>query len=112
MFCPKCGDEFVKGQTVCPDCKINLKDDPPAVQQAEYVELVTVLKAQDLSELLVAKSVLEGAGIRYFAKGEGLQNLFGGGRFGLGFNSLVGPVEIQVSKEDVEAARALLAVDE
>jgi hypothetical protein len=108
MFCPRCGDEFVEGITECVDCKVPLVRELPPRPEPEYIELVTVLEVTDPSALMFAKSILEGAGIRYFAKGERLQNLFGGGRLGLGFNLVVGPVRLQVACEDEKAARILL----
>ena len=54
--------------------------------------------------MLVAKSMLDGAGIEYFAQGENLVDLFGR----LGFNPAIGPVEIKVRPEDVELAREVL----
>jgi hypothetical protein len=55
--------------------------------------------------LLVVQSVLEDAGIRYYARGAGLQNLFALGTMG-GFNP--GPVQIQVNRDDAAAAAQLL----
>jgi hypothetical protein len=43
----------------------------------------------------VAKSLLEGVGIPYFAKGEVLQNIIGIGQVG-GYNVVTGPVQIEV----------------
>ena len=73
-----------------------------------YVDLVTVMESGDSGLIMVAKSLLENAGIRYFGKGETAQNLFGGGTFGAGFNPLTGPTQIQVSKADLEEALELL----
>lgn len=69
---------------------------------------VTVLESADPGLLAVAKSLLEDASIEYFAKNEGVQDLFAFGRFGTGFNPLVGPVQLQVAAEDAEEASALL----
>jgi hypothetical protein len=69
---------------------------------------VTVLETGDPALLAVAKSLLEDAGIHYFAKGEAVQDLFGGGRFGFGFNPLTGPVQLQVAVSDAEEAKTLL----
>lgn len=69
---------------------------------------VTVLETGDQALLAVAKSLLEEAGIHYFAKGEGVQDLFAWGRMGTGFNPFVGPVQLQVAAEDAEEASALL----
>lgn len=110
MFCPSCKDEFVPGIKECPDCHVPLVDSkPPEEKQqgSDFVELVTVKVCRDLAELLVAKSVLDGAGIRYFARGEHLQNILGVGSFG-GFNMLTGPVELQVPKDMAGDAKALL----
>jgi hypothetical protein len=72
-------------------------------------DLVTVLATGNPATIAVAKSILEAEGIEYFAKNEGVQDLFAGGRIGTGFNPLVGPVEIQVVESEVEHAKAVLA---
>ena len=69
---------------------------------------VTVLESSDPGLLAVAKSLLEDANIEYFAKGEGVQDLFAVGRFGTGFNPFVGAIELQVAAEDAEEAKTLL----
>lgn len=74
----------------------------------EYVELVTIVETGDPALIAVVKSVLDDAGIAYFAKGEQLQNLFGIGQFGVGFNPIVGPVELQVRQPDAREARELV----
>jgi hypothetical protein len=71
-------------------------------------EPVTVLKSSDAAVLAVAKSLLEGARIPYYAKGEAVQDLFAGGRYGTGFDPVVGPIELQVGAEYAIEARALL----
>ena len=107
MYCPKCGDEFVGGIKTCADCQEPLveeleKSEPKAQAQndSEYVELVTVFVPADVGELMLAKSILEDAGIRYLAKGEKVQKW--------GFNVATGQVEVQVRDDDAEAARELL----
>ena len=70
-------------------------------------EPVTVLSTGDPALLAVAKSLLEEAGIPFFAKGEAIQDLVGLGRLA-GFNPAVGAVELQVRPEDAEDARARL----
>ena len=74
----------------------------------ESAEPVTVLESSDPALLALAKSLLDDAGIPYFAKGEGVQDLFGVGRFGTGFNPVTGPIELQVSAGDASEARAIL----
>lgn len=110
MFCPKCKDEFVPGIKECPDCNVALVESLPKEmkKEYEYVELVTVF-AGDMSTTLVAKSILDDAGIKYFAKGESLQHLFGIGQLCTGYNMLMGAIQIQVAKADVDVAQALLA---
>jgi hypothetical protein len=110
VFCPKCRDEFREGFTHCPDCDVDLVETLPEVEEPGPLEMVTVLETGDQSLVAVAKSVLEGAGIPCIARNERLQNLFGWGAIGTGFNAAMGPIRIQVLKEDAEAARELLAV--
>jgi Putative prokaryotic signal transducing protein len=60
---------------------------------------VTVLTVRDPGVLAVAKSVLDEAGIEYFAKGEDVQHL----------TPLMLWVELQVGAPDEAEARTLLA---
>jgi hypothetical protein len=69
---------------------------------------ITVLESGDPGLLAVAKSLLESAGIQFFAKGEGVQDLFAGGSFGTGFNPFTGPIQLQVAADEAEEAKALL----
>ena len=71
-------------------------------------KMVTVFKTGHQGVVAVIKSILDEAEIKFFAKGEGVQNLFGVGVLGTGFNPLTGPIEIQVLEEDEEYARELL----
>ena len=75
----------------------------------EWSDFVTVLRTGDPALLAVAKSVLSEAGIPSLSKGEGIQDLFGLGRVGTGYNVLTGPVELQVMRENEHDARRLLA---
>ncbi len=74
----------------------------------QSAEPVTVLETSDPALLAVAKSLLEEAKIEFFASGEGVQDLFAWGRFGTGYNPIVGPVRLLVPAEDAEQAKALL----
>ena len=102
MFCPKCKYEYVEGIKVCPTCDVELVENLPKVQSVpfdvEYVELVTVFETMDTCALMIAKSLLEGSGIKYFAKNENLRSLF------------VIPIliEIQVGKQDEQVAKEIL----
>jgi hypothetical protein len=109
VFCPKCGDEYQPGFTRCSDCDTDLVDVLPVREDPGPLEMVTVLETGDQSLVAVAKSVLEGAGIPCIARNELLQNLFGWGTIGTGFNAAMGPIRIQVLKEDADAAKELLS---
>ena len=74
----------------------------------KYVNLVEIMATGDPAKIMVAKSILDEAGIKYLAQGEGLQDLFAMGRLGTGFNPLVGPVKFLVRDEDSEIAKELL----
>ena len=97
MFCPECRMEYIEGVFLCPDCRVALVAELPPGPTTEYVEHVTVFTTGNSVILAMAKSVLEGAGIRCFVKGEVLQDLF-----------RIGTAEIRVGKEDEERAVRLL----
>jgi hypothetical protein len=99
MFCPECRMEYIEGVFLCPDCRAPLVAELPPGPTTEFVEHVTVFTTGNSVILAMAKSVLEGAGIRCFVKGEVLQDLF-----------RIGTAEIRVGKEDEE--RAALALRE
>jgi hypothetical protein len=113
MICPKCHGEYREGFNWCVDCEVDLVDALPAPEanaSDRDQDYVTVLSSGDPALIPLAKSVLQDLGIPYVEKGGLLQDLFGAGRVGLGFNPIVGPVEIQVASHDAEAA--LEALDE
>ena len=97
MFCPECRMEYIEGVYLCPDCRVPLVAELPPGPTTEFVEHVTVFTTGNSVILAMAKSVLEGAGIRCFVKGEVLQDLF-----------RIGTAEIRVGKEDEERAALLL----
>jgi hypothetical protein len=107
MICPKCHGEYREGFNWCVDCEVDLVDALPAPEanaSDRDQEYVTVLSSGDPALIPLVKSVLQDLGISYVEKGGLLQDLFGAGRVGLGFNPIVGPVEIQVASHDAEAA--------
>ena len=89
--------EYIEGVFLCPDCRLALVTELPPGPTTEYVEHVTVFTTGNSVILAMAKSVLEGAGIRCFVKGEVLQDLF-----------RIGTAEVRVPKEDEERAARLL----
>ena len=111
MFCPKCRAEYREGFTECSDCKVPLVSElppEPEPEDEETVKLTTVLATGNPAIIAMAKSLLDDANIRYFVKGEGLQEWFVLGRIGTGFNPIIGRVQIQVLKDDEEVARKVL----
>ena len=74
----------------------------------DHERLVTVFETGHEGIVAVVKSILDEAKIRYLAKGEGVQDLFGVGVLGIGFNPVTGPVQFRVMPEDAEYARELL----
>jgi hypothetical protein len=122
MICPQCGAEYREGFTLCADCNVPLVPKATGIQQGfpvsdenaisevepESIDFVTVYRAGDPGFVVFGKSLLESEGVKYYAKREGLQDLFAGGRLGTGYNPVIGPVEIQVDQKDVEKARELL----
>ncbi len=111
MFCPQCRVEYEPGFTRCADCEVSLVDrlpEDPSSDGPQDVKLVTVAESADSAFLVVAKSILDGAGIPCCAIGDRAQELIGWGRFGTGFNIAVGPVRIQVPERYADEARALL----
>jgi hypothetical protein len=108
MVCPRCEAQFAWDVMICPRCDIETVDRLPGPTPVPDVQLVSVLATGDAALIAVAKSLLEGEGIDYLLRGEGLQDLFGFGRI-TGFSYAMGPAEFQVRVEDAERARALLA---
>ncbi len=109
MICPKCGDEYQAGFQRCSDCDVDLIEVPPPPPEPPPLRIVTVLATGDQLRLEMAKSLLDSAGVDYWVKGERLQDLFGGGRVGAGFNIMIGPMLLQVDEADEPDAKAILS---
>lgn len=97
MFCPECGTEYQPGILRCADCDVALTSEAPPEPQVEWADYQTVMTTRDHSELAVAKSLLESAGIPFFACHEGTENLLA-----------TGPVELQVPPDSAADAAELL----
>ena len=77
-------------------------------EKEDHEKLVTVFATGNEAIVALVKSMLDEAKIRYLAQGEGVQDLFGVGVLGTGFNPITGPVVFQVMPENAEYARELL----
>jgi len=106
MYCPICHAEFRRGFRKCSVCGVALVKALPPEPQPEYVDWKTVLVAQDENVLMVARSRLEAEGIKCFTVND-VQDLFGPGRI-VGFNPMIGPLELQVLAKDVKKAKKIL----
>jgi len=91
--CLDCGSALVRGER------------PGALEPAvEFVELVTIFIASDLSQGQVVASAIEAAGIPVFVKGELLQGAVGE------LPPAVSQVEVQVPIERAEFAREIAMI--
>jgi hypothetical protein len=109
MFCPVCNGEYVEGVSRCADCDADLVAALPApADHPSLGDFETVFGTADPVLLMTVKALLEEAGIPYLARGEGMQDLFGLGRLGTGFNLVVGPMEVQVPTARRQEAEDLL----
>ena len=68
-------------------------------------KLVCVFESGNAALVFLAKSTLEHAEIPYITKNERVQDLFGVGRVGSGFNLVTGPIQLQVKPQFAESAR-------
>ena len=75
---------------------------PPADEEPEYRELVTLRRYRDLSEAIIARGAIESAGIFCFLKDENLV------RLNWQISNMIGGIRLQVAAADVEAAEAVL----
>jgi hypothetical protein len=76
---------------------------PPVDDAPEFRELVTVRRYRDLSEAIVARAVIESAGIFCFLKDENLV------RLDWQVSNFIGGIRLQVASADAEAAKAILS---
>ncbi len=70
--------------------------------------LVPIFETGHDGIIAIVKSLLDEAKIGYLVEGEGVQDLFGVGVIGTGFNPITGPVVFKVMPEDVKYAEELL----
>jgi hypothetical protein len=119
MFCPnpdcphaiRTGEpaEYQVGIVACAECDSVLVENPPPSDAVDYEELVPVREISNAALVPLVKSLLDPTGMRYFIKGEGVQDLLGLGRFPSGFNVITGPPVVYVEPDRAEEARELLS---
>jgi Putative prokaryotic signal transducing protein len=76
---------------------------PPVDTPPEYRDLITIRRYRDLSEALVARAVVESAGIFCFLKDENLV------RLEWQISNFIGGIRLQVAARDVDAANDILS---
>jgi hypothetical protein len=84
---------------------LECNEPPPPTEDAppEFRDLVTIHQYRDLSEAIVARAVIESAGIFCFLKDENLV------RLDWQVSNFIGGIRLQVASTDVEAAEAILS---
>ena len=107
MFCPQCSEEYSWDVMICPTCDVETVDRLPGPEPTPDMALVRVFASGDAALIVVAKSLLEAEQIEYLLKGDGLQDLFGLGRFG-GYSYAMGAAEFWVREDEADRARDLL----
>src|SRR5713101_2596356 len=117
MYCPNTGcpdaqrtgklAEYVAGTTRCSDCGSVLVEANPAQptgeSPAQIDNFVPLIALHDAALASVVQSVLASAGIPLV-----IQDLFGVGRLGVGFNPITGPAVLSVESSRLDEARELL----
>lgn len=114
--CPHAQDtgepaEYRAGFDRCRDCGAELVEARPSFEDdsVEWEAFVPVVELTNAALVPFVESLLRGDGIRYFIKGERVQDFFGWGRFGSGFNIITGPPVVFVEPGRAAEAKELLA---
>ncbi len=77
-------------------------------EKLDHESVVPIFETGNEAVVAVVKSILDEANIKYLVEGEGVENLFGIGVIGTGFNPITGPVVFKVMPEDEAYAKELL----
>jgi preprotein translocase subunit SecD len=88
------------------------EDGPDGVSggnEPEFQDFVPVTTIDNAALVPLARSLLDSAGIRYFIRNERVQDLFGWGRLGPGYNVAAGAPMVTVEPSREDEARELLA---
>lgn len=103
-YCPECQAEFMDWVEKCSDCEVALVDELPAEEpkedegSKEAVELVTVFKTFNPTDIAFIKSVFDGSNIRYHIQGD--SSVYG--------RPMVTPAAILVEKTQYDEAREII----
>lgn len=107
MVCPYCGTTMISQRPVDPASETEGRIDPTRVADDEVME--PVIEANDLTEVAIIKSILEGAAIPFITQGENqfsaFRGAFAGGSI---FNPRSRGVVFTVPARMAEEARTLL----
>lgn len=116
-FAKKCNGKYFVLDATRIVAEIEDPEEPEYSQQTVPTEkdlvndskLVTVYIPNNEAEHLAVVGILSSAGIPCYSKNAGVQNLFGAGQIGTGFNILTGPIQIQVAENAVENAKEIIS---
>lgn len=104
--------EFAGELTRCSDCETPLEASNPdeAAEAAANrpIEMVVLGELSAPGLVAAARELLEEAGIGFEISGEGVQDLFGVGRWGSGYNLVTGPPKLLVEAGRLDEARELM----
>jgi hypothetical protein len=103
--------EYVDTATRCSDCGAELvtrRPDFSELPTLQWDDMTPVMSIPDAALVPVIESLLAGEGIAHYVHGENLQDLFGVGRVGSGFNVITGLPVLYVDSARVEEAERLL----
>lgn len=108
--------EYRVGVAQCNDCLTGLVETKPEHQgkhsELEYEEFVPVGEVRGAAMASFVKSLLQSVEIRFFIKGERVQDLIAYGQLGAGFNPITGAPVLFVEPSRAEEARELLSAIE
>lgn len=102
MFCPECKAEYIEGIKICQECGITLVNQLINTNNggdADFPELIAVLSTYSHGDVAIIKSILNGAGIYYYFKGERHLGLV---------KPWADPAKLMVKKDDKEIVKDLL----
>ncbi len=101
MFCPNCKAEYQQGYTRCSDCDVPLVDTLPEESHGEVdpdARFIKLFETNDQTDISVVKSILDGAGIRYFFQNDLMSVIY----------PFIQPAALMVLEEDVARTVDLL----